>query len=106
MWSLCSARHVPTNVQWAKTGGYVPCEPKNRGYVPGAKSVNRQRSYLYHLEKCGEMLASMLGTIHNLRYYLRLAEMMRDALDKGTFDDFVEDFYKRRGLEVPPCPQD
>lgn len=50
------------------------------------------------------MLASMLGTIHNLRYYLRLTETMRHALDEGTFDAFVEDFYTRRGLEVPPCP--
>ena len=24
------------------TGGYVPCEQINRGYVPGAKSANRQ----------------------------------------------------------------
>ena len=47
MWSLCSARHVPTNVQWAKTGGYVPCEPKNRGYVPDRDFANRQnRGYV------------------------------------------------------------
>lgn len=67
---------------------------------------NFTRSYLFHLEKCGEMLGAMLGTIHNLRYYLRLTEAMRDALDQGTFDQFVQDFYARRGLEVPPCPQD
>ena len=52
------------------------------------------------------MLASMLGTIHNLRYYQRLTEGMRDALDNDTFDEFVQDFYARRGLEVPPCPVD
>ncbi|MDO4223459.1 MAG: tRNA guanosine(34) transglycosylase Tgt, partial [Acinetobacter sp.] len=45
---------------------------------------------------------SMLGTIHNLRYYQRLMEMMRQALDDGTFDEFVADFYARRGLDVPP----
>ncbi len=56
-----------------------------------------------NVEKC---FGSMLGTIHNLRYYLRLTEAMRDALDNGTFDEFVHDFYARRGLEVPPCPQD
>jgi queuine tRNA-ribosyltransferase len=67
---------------------------------------NFTRAYLFHLEKCGEMLASMLGTIHNLRYYQRLTEGMRDALDNGTFDEFVQDFYARRGLEVPPCPVD
>ncbi|WP_448761429.1 tRNA guanosine(34) transglycosylase Tgt [Acinetobacter tandoii] len=68
--------------------------------------TNFTRAYLFHLEKCGEMLGSMLGTIHNLRYYQRFTQDIRDALDNGTFDAFVEDFYQRRGLEVPPCPQD
>ena len=63
---------------------------------------NFTRAYLYHLEKCGEMLASMLGTIHNLRYYQRLMEMIRQALDEDKFDEFVQDFYARRGLDVPP----
>ncbi|HEX5380717.1 tRNA guanosine(34) transglycosylase Tgt [Acinetobacter tibetensis] len=68
--------------------------------------TNFTRAYLFHLEKCGEMLGSMLGTIHNLRYYQRFTQDIRNALDNGTFDAFVEDFYQRRGLEVPPCPQD
>lgn len=68
--------------------------------------TNFTRAYLFHLEKCGEMLGAMLGTIHNLRYYQRLMQGIRDALDAGTFDEFVEDFYQRRGLEVPECPQD
>lgn len=67
---------------------------------------NFTRAYLFHLEKCGEMLGSMLGTIHNLRYYQRLTQDIRDALDNGTFEAFVEDFYTRRGMEVPPCPED
>ncbi|MNI92198.1 Queuine tRNA-ribosyltransferase [compost metagenome] len=52
------------------------------------------------------MLGSMLGTIHNLRYYQRFTQDIRDALDNDRFDAFVDDFYARRGLEVPPCPQD
>ncbi|MEQ1412327.1 tRNA guanosine(34) transglycosylase Tgt [Acinetobacter indicus] len=67
---------------------------------------NFTRAYLFHLEKCGEMLGSMLGTIHNLRYYQRFTQDIRNALDNDTFDDFVQDFYARRGLDVPPCPQD
>jgi queuine tRNA-ribosyltransferase len=67
--------------------------------------VNFTRAYLFHLEKCGEMLDSMLGTIH-LRYYQRFTQDIRDALDNDHFDAFVDDFYARRGLEVPPCPQD
>ena len=67
---------------------------------------NFTRAYLFHLEKCGEMLGSMLGTIHNLRYYQRFTQDIRDALDNDTFEAFVEDFYTRRGMEVPPCPED
>ena len=68
--------------------------------------TNFTRAYLFHLEKCGEMLGSMLGTIHNLRYYQRFTQDIRDALDNGTFDEYVKDFYQRRGIEVPPCPED
>ena len=37
------------------------------------------RSYLRHLDRCNEMLAPMLGTLHNLRYYQRLMAQMRDG---------------------------
>ncbi len=57
-----------------------------------------------HLEKCGEMLGSMLGTIHNLRYYQRFTQDIRDALDNDRFDAFVEDFYARRGLRSSTLP--
>ena len=63
--------------------------------------TNFTRSYLYHLDKCGEMLGAMLGTIHNLRYYQRLMQGLRDAIEVGQLDVFVADFYARRGLEVP-----
>lgn len=63
--------------------------------------TNFTRSYLFHLDKCGEMLGAMLGTIHNLRYYQRLMQMIRDSLENDTFEEFVSDFYVRRGLSVP-----
>jgi queuine tRNA-ribosyltransferase len=47
------------------------------------------------------MLGAQLNTIHNLHYYQRLMAGLRAALDAGTLDDFVEDFYGRRGLPVP-----
>ncbi|HBD23400.1 MAG TPA: tRNA guanosine(34) transglycosylase Tgt [Oceanospirillaceae bacterium] len=62
---------------------------------------NFSRSYLHHLDKCKEMLGAQLNTIHNLHYYQRLMAGLRAALDAGTLDDFVEDFYGRRGLLVP-----
>ncbi len=60
------------------------------------------RGYLHHLDRCGEMLGSMLNTIHNLRYYQRLMAGLRGAIEAGTLADFVAQFYQRRGLPVPP----
>ena len=54
------------------------------------------RSYLRHLDRCNEMLAPMLGTLHNLRYYQRLMAQMRAAIEKGTFGAFRESFYAAR----------
>ncbi|KJY91064.1 tRNA-guanine(34) transglycosylase [Pseudoalteromonas piscicida] len=62
---------------------------------------NYSRAYLHHLDKCNEILGARLNTIHNLRYYQRLMEGMRNALSEGKFDEFVEDFYARRGIAVP-----
>ncbi len=54
------------------------------------------RSYLRHLDRCNEMLAPMLGTLHNLRYYQRLMAQMRQAIEQGTFSAFRESFYAAR----------
>jgi queuine tRNA-ribosyltransferase len=60
------------------------------------------RSYLHHLDKCGEMLGSQLNTIHNLHYYQKVMAGLRGAIEAGTLSDFVESFYAKRGLPVPP----
>ena len=62
---------------------------------------NFSRAYLYHLDKCREMLGAQLNTIHNLHYYQRLMAGLRTALEAGTLDDFVDDFYSKRGLATP-----
>jgi queuine tRNA-ribosyltransferase len=63
---------------------------------------NFSKAYLYHLDKCGEILGAQLNTIHNLRYYQRLMAGLRDAIEQNQLDAFVDDFYARRGLETPP----
>lgn len=62
---------------------------------------NFSRAYLYHLDKCKEMLGAQLNTIHNLRYYQNLMRGLRSAIEQGKLSDFVIDFYRRRGLDVP-----
>ncbi|MGV8922021.1 MAG: tRNA guanosine(34) transglycosylase Tgt [Thermomonas sp.] len=54
------------------------------------------RAYLRHLDRCNEMLAPMLGTLHNLRYYQRLMAQMRQAIEAGTFTAFRKSFYALR----------
>ena len=66
---------------------------------------NFSRSYLHHLDKCGEMLGSQLNTIHNLRYYQNVMAGLRGAIEAGTLSDFISDFYDRRGETVPPMAQ-
>lgn len=66
---------------------------------------NYSRAYLYHLDRCNEILGARLNTIHNLRYYQRLMEGLRGAIETGTLDDFVTEFYTSQGREVPEVPE-
>jgi queuine tRNA-ribosyltransferase len=59
------------------------------------------RAYLRHLDRCNEMLAPILGTLHNLWHYQRLMADMRTAIGKGTFGDFRQSFYTARALSPP-----
>jgi queuine tRNA-ribosyltransferase len=43
------------------------------------------RAYLRHLERCGEILAARLATIHNLYYYQSLMAELRHAIAQGNF---------------------
>ncbi len=44
---------------------------------------NYTRGYLYHLFKTDEMLGLRLATVHNLRFYLRLMQLIRQAIKAG-----------------------
>ena len=54
------------------------------------------RAYLYHLDKCNEILGAHLNTVHNLRYYQRLMADMRAAIEAGRFGDFMASFMTKR----------
>jgi queuine tRNA-ribosyltransferase len=51
--------------------------------------ANYSRAYLRHLEKCGEMLGSRLGTIHNLHYYQSLMRSIREAIETESYATFA-----------------
>ncbi|PIE44340.1 MAG: tRNA guanosine(34) transglycosylase Tgt [Gammaproteobacteria bacterium] len=59
------------------------------------------RSYLHHLDKCGEILGAQLNTIHNLHYYQTVMAGLRKAIEQGKLSAFVEAFYFGLGQDVP-----
>jgi queuine tRNA-ribosyltransferase len=58
------------------------------------------RAYLHHLDRCGEMLGAMLGSLHNLHYYLDLMAQIRAALEAGNFTAWRAGFAADRGRGV------
>ncbi|NMG46386.1 tRNA guanosine(34) transglycosylase Tgt [Aromatoleum toluvorans] len=57
---------------------------------------NFSRAYLHHLHRAGEILGSMLNTIHNLRYYQVLTAELRDAIAAGEFAAYLGRFRSER----------
>jgi queuine tRNA-ribosyltransferase len=58
---------------------------------------NYSRSYLRHLDKCGEILGAHLNTIHNLYFYQRLMREIRGAIEVGRFEDYAAEFQALKG---------
>jgi len=54
------------------------------------------RAYIHHLQKCQEVLAVMLLSWHNVRYYERLMQGLRQALANDTLQDYVAAFYENQ----------
>lgn len=59
------------------------------------------RAYLHHLDKCNEILASQLCTIHNLRYYQNHMAGIRSAIAAGELDSFAKRFYEQQSNPEP-----
>jgi queuine tRNA-ribosyltransferase len=61
---------------------------------------NFSRAYLHHLHRSKEILGARLNTIHNLHYYLKLMQEMRDAIDADSFNKFRVQFNADRARGV------
>lgn len=58
-----------------------------------------ERAYVHHLVKSGEILGAMLMTQHNLWFYQRLMQALRDAIAAQRLQLFAREFldrYRRR----------
>jgi len=54
-----------------------------------------ERAYIHHLVKSGEILGAMLMTQHNLWFYQRLMQALRDAIDAQRLQAFRQEFLQR-----------
>jgi queuine tRNA-ribosyltransferase len=59
------------------------------------------RSYLRHLDKCGEILGSHLNTIHNLHFYQRLMREIRQAIEAARLEAYAAEFYALQAAGNP-----
>ena len=58
------------------------------------------RAYLRHLFTAEEMLAMRLAVMHNLYFYNRLAQRIRDALDAGCFGAFRAEYSEKLARRI------
>ncbi len=55
------------------------------------------RAYVHHLYAANEILAAILGAIHNVRFYQRLMGEMREAIVASRFVAWKREFYAEYG---------
>ncbi len=58
---------------------------------------NHTRAYMHHLFKAKEWLAPIYATLHNLRYFARLMEQLREAIESDRYDSVSRELLNRMG---------
>ena len=58
------------------------------------------RAYLRHLFTAEEMLGMRLAVMHNLYFYNKLMEKIRQALDEGRFEEFRREYSEKLGRRI------
>ena len=58
------------------------------------------RAYIRHLFVAEEMLAMRLSVMHNLYFYNKLMERIRQALDEGRFEEFRNEYSVKLGRRI------
>jgi len=83
---------------------------KNAKYILDEEPIDPQcdcpvcrrysRAYLHHLFQAEEILAMRLSVAHNLYFYNRLMQKIRDSLDEGSFDAFRTRYSERLSQRI------
>lgn len=75
---------------------FTPLDPNCDCYT----CTHYTKAYLRHLHKADELFGKRLLSIHNVRFLLKLAEDIRDAIRHDRLDKFKEEFLDRYGRDV------
>lgn len=59
---------------------------------------NFSRAYLHHLYAANEILSAILAAIHNVRFYVKMMEEVRQAVEAGEFRAFKDEFLREYGF--------
>jgi queuine tRNA-ribosyltransferase len=70
--------------QWAEHNGPYE-ESSNFDCTEGYSAA-----YIRHLFKAGELLGSRLASLHNLAFYARMMQEIRDAIDNDSWPDLLK----------------
>jgi len=82
----------PINIRNAK---FAEDQEPIEADCPCPTCANYSRAYVHHLVRSGEILGSMLMTEHNLWFYQRLMQGLRDAIGAGRFVGHASAFLDR-----------
>jgi len=84
--------HGPINMRNARFA--EDSEPIEAG-CPCPACTTFSRAYVHHLVRSGEILGAMLMTQHNLWFYQRLMQGLRDAIGGRRLQAFASEFLQR-----------
>jgi queuine tRNA-ribosyltransferase len=56
---------------------------------------NHTRAYIRHLYNTDEILGLWLVSLHNIRFYAKLMDNIRKAIEEGSFAEFKKEFLRR-----------
>jgi queuine tRNA-ribosyltransferase len=74
---------------------FTPLDPECDCYA----CRNFTRAYIRHLIKANEILASILTSIHNLRFLIHLMEDIRTAILEERLLEYKNEFFHKFGYE-------
>ncbi len=77
-------------------GDFSPPDPECDCYT----CRNFTKAYLRHLFNVEEISAYILNTIHNLRFYHRLMENIRKAIEEGRFEELRSAWHRSYSLQA------